>query len=106
MLRYHLFSVGRFWIPEYGNAEKDPEQFKFCYAYSPLHNVKPGTIYPPTLVMTAESDDRVVPLHSRKFVAALQAADAGNNPILLRTETQRRPRRRKPHRQANRRGCG
>jgi prolyl oligopeptidase len=87
MLRYHRFSVGRFWTTEYGNAEKDPEQFKFLYSYSPLHHVTSGTVYPPTAVFTAEMDDRVVPLHARKFTAALQAADAGTNPILLRTET-------------------
>jgi prolyl oligopeptidase len=87
MLRYHKFTVGRYWIPEYGNAESDPEHFKFLYAYSPLHNLKPGVAYPPTLVTTADTDDRVVPAHAKKFAAALQAADAGRNPILIRIET-------------------
>jgi len=86
MLRYQKFTVGRYWVPEYGNAEATQEQFKFLYAYSPLHNVKPGVNYPPILVTNAESDDRVVPSHGWKFVAALQAA-GGKNPILLRVET-------------------
>jgi prolyl oligopeptidase len=86
MLRYHKFTVGRYWIPEYGNAEASLEQFKVLYAYSPLHNVKAGVAYPPTLVMTADSDDRVVPSHGRKFVATLQAA-GGKNPVFLRVET-------------------
>jgi prolyl oligopeptidase len=86
MLRYHKFSVGRYWVSDYGNAEKDPEHFKFLYAYSPVHNVKPA-VYPPTLITTADTDDRVVPMHGKKFAAALQAADQGNNPILLRVET-------------------
>ena len=77
MLRYHLFSAGRFWTGEYGNAIENPDHFRFMYAYSPLHNVKFGTVYPPTLIMTAESDDRVVPMNSLKFYATLQAA-AGN----------------------------
>lgn len=87
MLRYHKFTVGRFWTTEYGNAETNPEHFKFLYAYSPLHNVKKGTAYPATLITTADTDDRVVPAHSKKFVATLQAADAGKNPILIRIET-------------------
>lgn len=87
MLRYHRFTAGRYWIPEYGNAEDDPEHFRFLYAYSPLHNVRPGTTYPPTLIHTADTDDRVVPMHAKKLAATLQAADAGENPILLRVET-------------------
>jgi prolyl oligopeptidase len=87
MLRYHKFTVGRYWIPEYGDAENDAEQFKFMYAYSPLHNVKPGTSYPPTLIATADTDDRVVPHHAKKFAATVQAAHKGDNPILLRIET-------------------
>jgi prolyl oligopeptidase len=86
MLRYHRFTVGRYWIPEWGDAEHNAEQFKFLYAYSPLHNVKEGVAYPPTLIMTADSDDRVVPAHAKKFTATLQAAQQGNNPILLRLE--------------------
>lgn len=87
MLRYHKFTVGRYWIPEYGNAEANPEHFKFLYAYSPLHNVKGDVIYPPTIITTADHDDRVVPLHAYKFTAALQSANAGDTPILLRVET-------------------
>lgn len=87
MLRYHKFTVGRFWIPEYGDAETNAEHFKFLYAYSPLHNVKEGVSYPPTLVQTADTDDRVVPAHAKKFAATLQAAHAGDNPILVRIET-------------------
>jgi prolyl oligopeptidase len=87
MLRYHRFSVGHFWVSDYGNAEESKEHFEFLYAYSPLHNIEPGTVHPPTLVTTADTDDRVVPMHGKKFVAALQAADAGVNPILLRVET-------------------
>jgi prolyl oligopeptidase len=86
MLRYHKFTVGRYWVSDYGNAEESKEQFDFLYAYSPLHNVKPGTTYPPTLITTADTDDRVVPAHAKKFAAALQAADSGENPILLRVE--------------------
>jgi prolyl oligopeptidase len=87
MLRYHKFTVGRFWTGEYGNAEKYPDHFKFMYAYSPVHNVTPGKSYPPTLITTADTDDRVVPMHGKKFTAALQAADAGVYPILLRVDT-------------------
>ncbi|MBL7075711.1 S9 family peptidase [candidate division KSB1 bacterium] len=87
MLRYHKFTVGRYWVPEYGNAETNPDHFKFLYAYSPLHNVKKGVVYPPILVTTADTDDRVAPLHAKKFTATLQAAATGENPILLRVET-------------------
>jgi prolyl oligopeptidase len=86
MLRYHRMSVGRFWVPEYGNAETNAEHFKFMIKYSPLHNVKSGAKYPPILIMTGDRDDRVVPAHPFKFAATLQAnADPGNI-ILLRTE--------------------
>jgi prolyl oligopeptidase len=74
------------WVNEYGNAETTPEYFAFLYAYSPLHNITPGVVYPPTLITTADTDDRVVPSHALKFAAALQAADAGVNPIVLRME--------------------
>jgi prolyl oligopeptidase len=87
MLRYHKFTVGRYWIPEYGNAEADPNIFEYLYAYSPLHNVKAGTEYPTILVTSADTDDRVVPAHAKKFVATLQAKTARKNPILLRVET-------------------
>ena len=87
MLRYQRFTVGRYWIPEYGNAESSVEHFKFLYAYSPLHNIKPGVVYPPTLILSADTDDRVVPAHAKKFAATLQEANGGDNPILLRVET-------------------
>ncbi len=87
MLRYHKFTIGRYWTVEYGNAEKDPEHFEFMYAYSPLHNVKEGVAYPPTLITTADTDDRVVPAHAKKYAATLQEKDAGKNPILIRIET-------------------
>lgn len=87
MLRYHRFTAGRYWTPEYGNAEENSEHFKFLYAYSPLHNVKPRQTYPAILIRTAESDDRVVPLHAMKFAATLQAQASGENPILLQIET-------------------
>ena len=85
MLRFHLFTAGRYWTGEYGCAD-NPEEFAFLYKYSPLHNVKMNTVYPPTLIMTADTDDRVVPGHARKFAAALLAADAGDNPICIRIE--------------------
>jgi prolyl oligopeptidase len=85
MLRYHLFTIGRFWTGEYGCAD-DPAQFPFLYKYSPLHNVKMNAAYPPTLVMTADTDDRVVPGQARKFIATLQGADAGESPLLVRIE--------------------
>jgi len=87
MLRYHRFTVGRFWVGEYGNAETNPEHFKFMYAYSPLHNVKPGISYPPIIITTADHDDRVVPAHAMKFGATLQAASTGSNAVLVRVET-------------------
>jgi len=87
MLRYHKFTVGRYWIPEYGSAEASPEQFNYLYAYSPLHNVKAGAEYPPILVTSADTDDRVVPSHAKKFVATLQEKTSGKNSILLRVET-------------------
>jgi prolyl oligopeptidase len=87
MLRYHLYTVGRFWIPEYGNANASAEDFRFLHAYSPLHNVKEGVTYPPILVTTGDRDDRVDPAHPRKFVATLQAKSGGTNPIFLRTQS-------------------
>ncbi|MBN2022533.1 MAG: S9 family peptidase [Pirellulales bacterium] len=86
MLRFHQFTAGRFWVDDYGSAE-DPEEFKALLAYSPYHNIKPGTRYPATLVTTADTDDRVVPGHSFKFAAALQNAQAGDAPVLIRIET-------------------
>ncbi|MFQ5605956.1 MAG: prolyl oligopeptidase family protein [bacterium] len=87
MLRYHKFTVGRYWVSDYGNAEKYPEHFQFLYAYSPLHNVKQGAAHPATIITAADTDDRVVPAHAKKFAATLQTKDAGANPILLRIET-------------------
>ncbi|MFZ5623059.1 MAG: prolyl oligopeptidase family serine peptidase [Gemmatimonadota bacterium] len=86
MLRYHRFTVGWGWVPEYGSADS-ASHFAFLRAYSPLHNLKPGTDYPATLVTTADHDDRVVPGHSFKFAAALQAASTGRRPALIRIET-------------------
>jgi prolyl oligopeptidase len=86
MLRYHKFTVGRFWTPEYGNAEENPAHFKFLYAYSPLHNIKEGIAYPPIIVTTGDTDDRVVPAHSKKFMAELLAKTAGEGPHLLRID--------------------
>jgi prolyl oligopeptidase len=86
MLRYHLFTVGRFWIPEYGSSE-DPKLFPVLYRYSPLHNVTDGVAYPATLILTADTDDRVAPGMAKKFAARLQAAQAGKAPILIRVET-------------------
>lgn len=86
MLRYHKWTVGRYWVPEYGNAEKNPEDFQYLYQYSPIHNAKPAD-YPATLITTAESDDRVVPAHAYKLTATLQYAQTGTAPILLRAET-------------------
>ncbi|MDD1417137.1 prolyl oligopeptidase family serine peptidase, partial [Dolichospermum sp. ST_con] len=74
------------WVAEYGSSENAAE-FATLYAYSPLHNLKPGTAYPATLITTADHDDRVVPAHSFKFAAALQAAHSGNAPVLIRIET-------------------
>lgn len=85
MLRFHLFSAGRFWVSDYGSAD-DAEQFAALYAYSPYHNVREGVEYPPTMVTTAYRDDRVVPMHSFKFAAALQEATGSPDPILIRIE--------------------
>ena len=83
MLRYHRFSVGHYWTSEYGNAEDSAEHFHFLFAYSPLHHVQPGTAYPSTFILSAESDTRVSPAHAFKFTAALQDATNGAHPILL-----------------------
>ncbi len=86
MLRFHKFTIGWAWCSDYGSSE-NADEFEALYAYSPLHNLKPGTAYPATMVTTADHDDRVVPAHSFKFAAALQAAHQGDNPVLIRIET-------------------
>lgn len=86
MLRFHKFTEGRTWVDDYGSSD-NPEQFKALLAYSPLHNLKPGTCYPATLISTADTDDRVIPGHSFKFAAALQAAQACDAPVLIRIAT-------------------
>lgn len=86
MLRFNKFTIGWAWVSEYGSSD-NPDEFKALYAYSPLHNIKPGVAYPATLITTGDHDDRVVPAHSFKFAATLQAAQAGKKPILIRIET-------------------
>ena len=86
MLRYHKFTIGWAWAAEYGSAD-DSTQFGYLHAYSPLHNIRPGASYPATMITTADHDDRVVPGHSFKYAAALQAAQGGPAPILIRIET-------------------
>ena len=86
MLKFHHFTIGWAWTSDYGSAD-DAEQFQVLLAYSPLHNLKAGTVYPATLVTTGDFDDRVVPAHSFKFAAALQRAHAGDTPVLIRIQT-------------------
>ena len=86
MLRFPKFTIGWAWTSDYGSPD-NPEEFKALYAYSPYHNVKPGTKYPATLVTTADHDDRVFPAHSFKYTAAMQAAQVGDAPVLIRIET-------------------
>ncbi|CAD5970589.1 prolyl oligopeptidase family serine peptidase [Planktothrix agardhii] len=86
MLRFHKFTIGWAWCSDYGSPE-NPEEFQALYAYSPLHNLKPGTAYPATLITTGDHDDRVVPAHSFKFASALQEHHIGENPVLIRIET-------------------
>jgi prolyl oligopeptidase len=86
MLRFHKFTAGRYWTDDYGSSDA-PDGFKYLRAYSPYHNIKDSVCYPPTMVTTADTDDRVVPGHSFKFAARLQAAQACGNPILIRIET-------------------
>ena len=87
MLRYHTFTAGAGWAYDYGTAEDSKEMFEYLKGYSPLHNVKEGVEYPATLITTGDHDDRVVPAHSFKFAAELQAKQTGNNPVLIRIET-------------------
>jgi prolyl oligopeptidase len=86
MLRFHKFTIGHAWVDDYGSSD-DAQEFEAIYKYSPLHSIKSGTCYPPTLITTADHDDRVVPAHSFKFAAALQAAQGCDKPILIRIET-------------------
>ena len=86
MLRFHKFTVGGNWIAEYGSSDNEAE-FKVLYSYSPLHNIREGVQYPATLIITADHDDRVVPAHSFKYAAALQANQTGDNPVLIRIDT-------------------
>lgn len=87
MLRYHTFTAGAGWAYDYGTSEQSEEMYAYLKAYSPVHNIKANTAYPATLVTTADHDDRVVPAHSFKFIATLQAAQSGPNPTLIRIET-------------------
>lgn len=87
MLRYNQFTIGWSWTSDYGNSQESKEMFEYLKGYSPLHNIKPGTKYPATLVMTGDHDDRVVPAHSFKFAATLQAANAGTKPALIRIDS-------------------
>ena len=87
MLRFKYFTSGRHWTNEYGDAESSREHFEFLTAYDPLHNIKAGQAYPPILILTADHDDRVVPMHSKKLAAALQYANESDNTILLRVQT-------------------
>jgi prolyl oligopeptidase len=87
MLRYHKFTAGAGWAYDYGTADDSKEMFEYIYGYSPVHNIKEGIQYPATLVTTGDHDDRVVPAHSFKFAAELQSKQAGNNPVLIRIET-------------------
>ncbi|RMH38996.1 MAG: S9 family peptidase [Deltaproteobacteria bacterium] len=85
MVRYHRFGSGRTWIPEYGDPD-DPDAFRWLVAYSPYHHVRDGVAYPALLMLSADSDDRVDPMHARKFVAAVQRATSSRRPVLLRIE--------------------
>jgi prolyl oligopeptidase len=87
MLRYHKFTAGAGWAFDYGTSEDSKEMFDYIYKYSPVQNVKEGIKYPATLVTTGDHDDRVVPAHSFKFAAQLQAKQTGDNPVLIRIET-------------------
>jgi len=87
MLRFQKFTIGWNWIADYGSSEANEAEFKALYAYSPIHNVRPGVKYPATLITTADHDDRVVPAHNYKYAAVLQAAQAGPNPVLIRIDT-------------------
>jgi prolyl oligopeptidase len=86
MLRFHKFTIGWAWTSDYGSSE-NADEFKALVKYSPLHNLKPGTCYPATMITTADHDDRVVPAHSFKFAATAQSAQAGSAPVIIRIDT-------------------
>jgi prolyl oligopeptidase len=86
MLRYHKFTIGRAWASDFGTSDTK-QGFEYLYKYSPLHNLKKGVKYPATLAITGDHDDRVVPMHTFKFMATLQEDQAGDNPVLVRIET-------------------
>jgi prolyl oligopeptidase len=86
MLRFHKFTIGRYWTTDYGSSD-DPEEFKYLYAYSPVHNISEEKDYPAVMVTTADHDDRVVPAHSFKYIATLQAKYSGDSPVIIRIET-------------------
>jgi prolyl oligopeptidase len=86
MLRYHTFTAGAGWAYDYGTAEQSAQMFEYLLGYSPVHNVTAGTAYPATLVTTGDHDDRVVPAHSFKFAAHLQAKHSGAAPVMIRIE--------------------
>jgi prolyl oligopeptidase len=88
MLRYHKFTIGRFWATDYGTSEDSPEMFEYLKNYSPLHNIREGVEYPAIMVTTGDHDDRVVPAHSFKYAATLQKIYKGKNPVVIRIETQ------------------
>ena len=87
MLRYHQFTIGWSWASDYGTSEESKEMFEYLKAYSPLHNIAKGKKYPATMVMTGDHDDRVVPAHSFKFAATLQAENTNNNPTFIRIDS-------------------
>ncbi|MFW5821050.1 MAG: prolyl oligopeptidase family serine peptidase, partial [Bacteroidota bacterium] len=86
MLRFHKFTIGKYWVTDYGSSD-DPDQFAYIYKYSPLHNIRDNAEYPAVLVTTADHDDRVVPAHSFKYIATLQEVYDGDNPVMIRIET-------------------
>lgn len=87
MLRYHKFTIGHAWTVEYGSSD-EKDQFEYLYKYSPLHNIHEWHVYPATLIITADHDDRVFPAHSFKFAATLQEKATKDNPVIIRVETQ------------------
>ena len=87
MLKFQNWTAGRFWVDDYGSSKNSKDEFEALLGYSPYHNIEDGTSYPPTMVSTADTDDRVVPRHSFKFAARLQQAQAGTNPTLIRIES-------------------